>query len=311
MEQVDLFALGLLHKLKSLGEHTEKVIAAILPDSCDPAPVFSGGAHTVYRLLGKGDERQTAGQIAALCKNNFPDVLVFLATVSIRTIAAMVAAELKTGLSADCTDISLRLDNVLVQTRPTFGGLLFADIVCAQQRPQIANEGSEICLPGKKCVSLDAKIVDVQASEHEAFTKLLEVVNTGRQPLSAARTVLSGGRGIESADGMQLLQKLAALTGAALGASRAAVNAGYAQYGSQVGLTGQTIRPDVYVAFGISGAVQHLVGMEGAETVIAVNTDKNAPIFEYADVGIVADWKPIVKSLIENIEKRIPPNGLF
>ena len=102
---------------------------------------------------------------------------------------------------------------------------------------------------------------------------------------------------------MQQLQKLATLAGAAVGASRAAVSAGYAQYGCQVGLTGQTIRPDVYIAFGISGAVQHLVGMEGSETIIAVNSDKNAPIFEYADIGIVSDWKPIVQNLIKTIEK--------
>ena len=178
---------------------------------------------------------------------------------------------------------------------------MFADIICANRRPQIATVRPGIFLPGQAFSSESGEVIDVPEPGIEAFTSLLHVMSTGLQPLSAAKIVLSGGRGIESAEGMQLLQKLAALTGAAVGASRAAVSAGYALYGSQVGLTGQTIRPRVYVAFGISGAVQHLVGMEGAETIIAVNADSKAPIFEYADIGIVSDWKPIVQKLIQAI----------
>ena len=304
IESIDPAALGLLYKLQSLGENKEKVITAVLPENCDPAPVFSGGARKIYRLLGKGDERQIARQIARLCKDHNPDVMVFLATVNSRNIAAMIAAELKTGLSADCTDIALRPDNVLVQTRPAFGGLLFADIICANQRPQIATVRPGIFLAGHSFFPGDGEIIDVPESGVDACTSLLHIINTGLQPLSTARIVLSGGKGIESAEGMQQLQKLATLTGASVGASRAAVSAGYAQYNCQVGLTGQTIRPKVYVAFGISGAVQHLVGMEGSETVIAVNSDRNAPIFEYADIGIVSDWKPIVQKLIETIERK-------
>jgi len=306
IERINSAALGLLHKLRALGENRGNVISAVLPWNCDPAPVFSGGAEKVYRLLGNGDERQVAGQIAALCREHTPDVMVFLATVTGRNIAAMVAAELETGLSADCTDIFLRPDNILVQTRPAFGGLLFADIICAKKRPQLATVRPGIFPTGQDCFSGNGKIgeiIDVPESGMETLTSLLDVIKTEQQPLSAARIVLSCGRGIESIEGMRQLEKLAALTGAAVAASRAAVGAGLARYGCQVGLTGQTIRPKVYAAFGISGAVQHLVGMEGAETVIAVNTDKNAPIFEYADIGIVSDWKPVVQGLITAIEK--------
>ena len=307
IEQVEPAALGLLYKLQSMGKEGENIVAAILPGDCDPAPVFSGGAQKVYRLLKKGDERQVAGQIAELCREHTPDVLVFLATVSSRNIAAMTAAELKTGLSADCTDIALRPGNILAQTRPTFGGLLYADIICEKKRPQIATVRPGIFLAGQARFSKEGAIIDIPEPGTEALTRLLHTTNTGLKPLSAAKIVLSGGKGIESAEGMRQLQKLAALTGAAVGASRAAVGAGYAQYGWQVGLTGQTIRPDVYVAFGISGAVQHLVGMEAAKTVIAINSDRNAPIFDYADIGIVSDWKPIVQKLIETIEKKKNP----
>jgi len=306
IERIEPNALGLLHKLQSLGENKEKVISAVIPMDCDPAPVIFGSVQKIYRLLGKGDERQTAGQITALCKEHNPDVMVFLATVSGRNIAAMTAAELKTGLSADCTNIALRHNNILVQTRPAFGGSIFADIICEHQRPQIATVRPGIFLSRNNFFSeggANSEIIDVPESESEAFTCLLKVMNTGLRPLSAAKIVFSGGRGLGSAEGMRLLEKLAALTGAAVGASRAAVSAGYAQYGYQVGLTGQIIRPDVYVAFGISGAMQHLVGTEEAETIIAVNNDRKAPIFEYADIGIVSDWKPIVQSLIKALEK--------
>ena len=301
-------ALGLLHKLRSLREGKEITVTAVMNENCDPAPVFSGGAQKIYRLLGRGDERQAAGQIAALCREHKPDIMVFLATITSRNIAAMTAAELETGLSADCTDIALRADGVLVQTRPAFGGLLYADIICEKKRPQLATVRPGIFLPGRELLQekagINKKIIDVPESGLEALTSLLSTMNTGLRPLSASRIVLSGGKGIESADGMLLLQKLAALTGAAVGASRGAVSAGFVQYGWQVGLTGQTIRPDVYIAFGISGAVQHLVGMEGAKTVIAVNSDKNAPIFEYADVGIVSDWKRVVMELIILMEEK-------
>ena len=302
IEHVEPDALGLLSKLRSLGDSHGKTVTAIIHERCDAAPVFSGGASKVYRLLGKGDERQISLQIAALCKEHAPEVLVFLATISCRNIAAMLAAKLETGLSADCTDIALRHDNVLVQTRPTFGGLLFADIICETRRPQIATVRPGIFLPGQGVFPVSEITYDVPESEIEACTKLLSVKSTGLQPLPAARIVISGGKGIESPAGMQLLQKFAALIGASIAASRGAVGAGYAQYRCQVGLTGQTIRPDIYIAIGISGAVQHLVGMEGSKTIVAINSDKNAPIFEFADIGIVSDWKPIVQKLIAVFE---------
>lgn len=302
MERVEPAGLGLLCRLKSMGGDIEKAVTAILPENCDPAPVFACGAQKIYRLIGKGDERQTAGQIAALCTEHAPNVLVFLATVSCRNIAAMVAAELETGLSADCTDIELRSGNILVQTRPAFGGLMFADIVCTNRRPQMATVRPGIFLMGPGNFPETGEIIDVPESLLEAHTNLLQIIKTGQQSLPAARIVLSGGKGIKSSAGMQHLQKLAALTGAAVAASRGAVSAGFAQYGWQVGLTGLTIRPDVYIAFGISGAVQHLVGIEGAKTIIAVNPDRNAPIFEYADIGIVSDWEPVIEKLIETIQ---------
>ena len=316
MEGIESASLGLLHKLRSMGDERGKIVEAIITEDaaklgecgslqpdCNLAPIFSNGAQKVYRLLGKGDERQIAGQITALCREHTPEVLIFLATIKSRDIAAMAAAELRTGLSADCTGIDLRPDNILVQTRPTFGGLLFADIVCPNRRPQIATIRHGIFLPGCGFSSREAEIIDVPKSGAEASTRLLHVMSTKIQPLQTAQIVLSGGRGVESEEGMQQLQRLAMLTGASVGASRGAVSAGYARYEQQIGLTGQTIRPDVYIAFGISGAVQHLVGIERAKTIIAVNSDKKAPIFEYADIGIVSDWKPIVQNLIEIIKK--------
>ena len=306
IEHIEPAALGLLHKLRLMGESRGGIVTAVINENCDSATVFSCGVKKIFRLLGRGDEKQVARQIASLCREHTPDVMIFLATISCRNIAAMLAADLKTGLSADCTDINLRQDNILVQTRPTFGGLLFADIICADRRPQIATVRPGIFLTGQDTSLFpeDGEIIDVHEAEIEACTKLLHVINTGLQPLSTARIVLSGGKGIKSSEGIKQLEKLASLVGAAVGVSRGAVSAGYAQYGWQVGLTGQTIRPDIYIAFGISGAVQHLVGMEGAKTIIAVNSDKNAQIFEYADIGIVSDWKPVVQKLIEYFEKK-------
>jgi electron transfer flavoprotein alpha subunit len=184
-------------------------------------------------------------------------------------------------------------------TRPTFGRSLLADILCPTHRPQMATVCPGAYLPDIPIVSRKSGLViPVEPPREPPDAVLLQSIISGNQPLSAARRIVAGGKGIGSREGFRLLEQLAAAMGAAVGASRAAVNAGYAPYPQQIGLTGQTVRPCVYLAFGISGAVQHLVGMEKSDLIIAVNTDPRAPIFEYADYGIVGDWQETAEELL-------------
>jgi electron transfer flavoprotein alpha subunit len=302
MEHADAAEKGILYHLRALVKNGGTIVSAVLPYECGAEDVFSSGAQKIYRLPKLRDERQKAEQIAALCKERHPDVLLFPATVAGRCVAAMGAAELSTGLSADCTGLALQEDNLLVQTRPAFGGTLLADIVCEKSRPQIATVRPGVFLR-EGTFSETGALIDVPRIPCDFFTELLESAATERASLTSAGIVISGGKGIGAPRGFQKLKKLAGLVGGAVGASRAAVGAGYAAYEHQVGLTGCTIRPEVYVAVGISGAIQHLVGMEHSKTIVAVNSDENAPIFGYADFAVVSGWEQVIDALIEKMEK--------
>jgi len=253
------------------------------------------------------DEGQQAQVLAKLLTHQGADIVLLAATIKGRSIAPRVAALLHTGLTADCTALDLSLTGVLLQTRPAFGENLIARIVCRTKRPQMATvrPGS---LVSKQSVALPASVkIEWIRSEHVSVTAInlverTKLVAEKLTRLDDARVIVSGGRGVGSKESFMLLEELATLAHGAVGASRGAVDAGFADYGMQVGQTGRIVRPVVYIAFGISGAVQHVVGMQPSHTIVAVNLDPKAPIFNHADYGIVGDWREVAESLIVELK---------
>ena len=235
-----------------------------------------------------------------------PDCVLFPATVRGRFLSAWVAARLKTGLTADCTQLSLTPEGLLLQTRPAFGGNLTADILCREKRPQMAS-----VRPG---VFQVPTAIAPRPGFQESFLSLPPLTQTMRQiafeptekgpSLQNASVVVAGGKGVGSQKGFEKLFTLAHLLGGAVGATRSAVDAGYISYAHQIGQTGVTVRPRLYLAFGISGLVQHTVGMNGARVVVAVNQDRSAPIFSCADYGIIADWETTIDVMIQTLKER-------
>jgi electron transfer flavoprotein alpha subunit len=294
---------GLLEHCAALTD-TGGETGALLREGLEPAAAFARGAKKVYVLHGEADARQAGEQIARLAQTHSPDAILCTADNRGRMTAAVTAALLKTGLAADCTCVSRRDDGLLLMTRPTFGGSLLADIVCPRHRPQMATVRPGIYLPGDMTeAGTDGPIIPVGPPERQADAVLVTRMTKNVQNLSTAQIIVAGGKGVGSQEGFVLLEKLAAAIGASVGASRSAVNAGYAPYDRQIGLTGQVVRPRVYLAFGISGSVQHLVGMEKSDLVIAINADPKAPIFEYADYGIIADWRETAQALLQQFSQ--------
>lgn len=287
---------GLLQHCKDL---LGNGVMALVREEIPLEPAWSCGAEKVYVLQGQADARQAAQQISQLAENVQPEAILFTADRQGRMTAAAVATLLKTGLAADCTQIDQNTEGLLIMTRPTFGGSLLADIICPESRPQMATVRPGIYLPREQTCGNAGEIVCVPPADRAPDAVLLDRVVSEVQNLALAKVIVAGGKGVGSAEGFRLLEQLATAMGGCVGATRAAVNAGFATYEQQIGLTGKTVRPDVYLAFGISGAVQHVVAMEKSGVVIAVNEDPKAPIFEYADYGIVGDWETVAKELLQ------------
>ena len=221
------------------------------------------------------------------------------ATVQLKNIIPMVAWKLQAGLTADCTALSIQ-DGVLLQTRPAFGNNIMATIRTTSPI-QIATVRPNTFRP-ILCSAENTNYVPESFADPGNRVTVTEVSDFGdATPLGQADIIIAGGVGIGSAEGFSKLSALAEKLGAAIAASRSAVNAGFAPYRCQVGITGVTVCPKVYIAVGISGAVQHLAGMSGADTVIAINTDPKAPIFDYADSGIVGDWEMVIEKVLEEL----------
>ena len=225
-----------------------------------------------------------------------PAAVFCVSTPFLRVFASQTATLLETGLTADCTDLQADPQGLLLQIRPTFGGARMAEILCPAARPQMALVRSGV-LPA----SGPLPDVPTEALPQQAPDPRIQCTSESRDEaqglLRDAELVIAGGAGIGSAAGFERLGKLARALGGECAASRAAVDAGYAVYPMQIGQTGITLRPKVYLAFGISGAIQHVLGMRDAGTVIAVNTDPKAPVFSHADYGVAGNWETIVKEM--------------
>ncbi|HIS93159.1 MAG TPA: electron transfer flavoprotein subunit alpha/FixB family protein [Candidatus Alectryocaccomicrobium excrementavium] len=264
---------------------------------------FAAGASEAVLVGLLEDDCAQAERVAEALRGLDADGALFPATVRGRFLSAWVAARLGTGLTADCTALGQTADGLLLQTRPALGGNVLADILCRVHRPQMASIRPGIFPPppeGGTKGSIRRPKLAVPATY---LQKLNAVPAESAQSLQEAKIIVAGGKGVGGKAGFCKLKRLTALLGGALGASRGAVDAGYAAYDCQIGQTGQIVRPEWYFAFGISGAAQHTAGMDGAKTVVAINSNRLSPIFAHADYGIVADWESVCDAMIAALQK--------
>jgi electron transfer flavoprotein alpha subunit len=243
-----------------------------------------------------------------LIKKYKPEIVLIGATSTGRDFGGGLATELRTGLTADCTGLDIEMETrSLLQTRPAFGGNIMATIKSSSHRPQMATVRPKVFaipLKGEKRAIEEVR-VEVPLSERKQKSRILDWIPSKEGVnLADANIIVSGGRGIGKPENFALLQELADLIDGAVGASRAAVDAGWIDYSHQVGQTGRTVRPKIYIACGISGAVQHLAGMKTSDVIIAINKDPDAPIFKIATYGFVGDVFEIVPKLINKLKNR-------
>jgi electron transfer flavoprotein alpha subunit len=245
--------------------------------------------------------------VCTLVEKYRPEVILMGATGLGRDLAGVVATQLATGLTADCTGLSIDEKGNLMQTRPAFGGNIMATIVCDKYRPQMSTVRPHVMPMPHFFPSAEGVIVreSVPMSEAEIKVKVLKILMDGGGSdidISGADFIISGGRGMMGKENFAMLQELADVLGGVVGASRSAVDAGWMPQDRQVGQTGKTVRPKVYIACGISGAIQHLVGMQDSDVVIAINRDADAPIFQVASYGIVGDLFQIIPALTRKLQ---------
>lgn len=232
-----------------------------------------------------------------------PQILLIGATTQGRDIAPQITSALETGLTADCTGLDINDKGKLAATRPTFGGKLMATILCkkfpqtATVRPKVLKSDDVVELKPTQYIEMSADIENI-----ELKVNLLEVIKKSvNSSLEDAEIIVAGGRGMRDKDGFNMLYELAKKLNATVGASRLAVESGFADSSIQIGQTGKTVTPKIYIACGISGAIQHTVGMSGSKKIIAINKDANAPIFKIADFGVVGDVFDVLPELIKNL----------
>ena len=277
----------------------------------DVDSLVAGGADRVYVVdspaLADFPEDLCARKLADVIRECKPEIVLAGATARGRSFIPRVAAVLGTGLTADCTGLDIDPETgLLVQTRPTFGGNVMATIICPTRRPQMSTVRPRVFKPGTPDKARKGEVVRLDFN-HEGVssrTRLLSFVEdlTETVKLEDADIIVAGGRGLEKAENFGMLEELASVLGAAVGSSRPPVDEGWVPYPRQVGQTGKTVCPKLYIACGISGAVQHLAGMQTADVIVAINDDPKAPIFEVATYGIVGDLFKVVPMLIDRLK---------
>lgn len=315
--QIQSVARELIGKARDLADVLgEKVCGILLGCNIEnlAQEVIAYGADEVIMVDDKDLNIYTtepyAQAIKAIVDSKKPSILLLGATTIGRDLGPRVAARLHTGLTADCTELGIEDETGhLLMTRPAFGGNLLATIMCTDHRPQMSTVRPGVMIARgedkNRKGSIESFKVDFDRSKFRVRVEKVVKEQKNLVDITAAKVLISGGRGVGSADGFKMLGQLAECLDAEVSSSRAMVDTGVMEHSRQVGQTGKTVRPDVYFAMGISGAIQHLAGMEGSDLIIAINKDKFAPIFEVADLGIVGDLKKIVPALITELKKEI------
>ena len=306
--------LELLGKARELADAlNEKVYAMLLGHdlTTQAKECIAYGADTVLRVdapeLATYVTEPYAQAIYQIIRDNKPSIVLIGATTIGRDLGPRLSARVATGLTADCTGLEVSEDRDLLMTRPAFGGNLMATIICKEHRPQMSTVRPGVMRMGQRDENRKGTIEDVKINfdKSKFRVKVLETVKETKNlvDITEAHVLISGGRGVGNAEGFDMLRAMANTIGAEVSASRAMVDAGVLGHERQVGQTGKTVRPDLYFAMGISGAIQHLAGMEESEYIIAINKDKFAPIFNVADLGIVGDVRKIVPLLTEKLKR--------
>lgn len=279
------------------------------------AEAFSYGADLCYviedpLLANYRNEPFTKG-LTDLVNQFQPEILLLGATTQGRDLAGSVATTLQTGLTADCTELNIDMENrSLAATRPTFGGSLLCTIVTLNYRPQMATVRPRVMAMPARDEKRSGRIVEsgLGMIETNIITKVLEYIPDNLQDkpqLAFADIIVSGGRGMKKPENFQLIWDLAKVLGAEVGATRPVVQANWVELDRQVGQSGKTVRPKLYIAAGISGAIQHRVGMEDSDVIIAINNDPNAPIFDFATYGIVGNAMQILPALTDAFRQQL------
>lgn len=298
--------LGVALEAMVLGHRVGHIPESLFPYGCDTVHLADHPELKVYRTL------PYARVACNLIRKANPQIVLYGASHVGRDLAPRIASELKTGLTADCTDLQIgehatpdgkkTYKDLLYQIRPAFGGNIIATIVCPEHRPQMATVREGVMKIAQPDPARKGTIAPVAAA-FEDKDLLLEILRQNRKEkavnLKSANVIVSGGAGVGSAGNFKLIFQLAEVLGGVAGASRSAVDSGFIPKDHQVGQTGTTVRPKLYIACGISGAVQHRAGMQESAKIVAINTDPDAPIFNIADYGIVGDLNVVIPMLIK------------
>lgn len=306
-------AYELLGAGRGLADELNTDLSAILFGSTtdDAGELIKWGADKVYHcaaaIFERFNDEPYAQLLTRLVKEHKPEIILAGATAIGRSFLPRVAARVRTGMTADCTALEIDKESGnLLQIRPAFGGNIMATILCPNNRPQIATVRPRVMKRGEYSPDKKGEIIPVQAAGLTCRTKLLKTMKEASEcllNLQDAEVIVAGGRGIGDPQGFKMLEELAELLGGAVGASRAAVDEGWMPYSHQVGQTGKTVCPKIYIACGISGAVQHLVGMQSSDIIIAINKNPEAPIFNVATYGIVGDVYEALPILIKKLKE--------
>ncbi len=306
-------SLELLGAGRKLADELKTELSAVLFGAAekDANELIKWGADKVYHsgnaVFEKFNDEPYSRLLVSLINEHKPAIVLAGATPIGRSFIPRVAANLRTGLTADCTSLGIDKDTGnLLQVRPAFGGNIMATILCPNHRPQIATVRPRVMKKSEYNPKKKGGIISVKAEDLICRTKVIDTVKETseyRVNLQEADIIIAGGRGLGDAKGFNLLFELAKILDGAVAASRAAVDEGWIQYSHQVGQTGKTVCPKIYIACGISGAVQHLVGMQSSDIIIAINKNPEAPIFNVATYGIVGDLFEIVPLLTKKIKE--------
>jgi len=287
--------------------------AVLLGHNVEPLAqeLIADGADTVYLvedpLLEHYRTDAYAKVLSDLIQDKKPEIVLFGATTVGRDLAPRISQRIYTGLTADCTGLDIdESERLLLQTRPAFGGNIMATIVCPSHRPQMSTVRPGVMRAPQPDKARQGTVerVPVTLAESDLNVQILQVVKEARRRanLEDAKIIVSGGRGLGGPGGFKLIEQLAEALGGEVGSSRAAVDSGWIEHDHQVGQTGKTVRPELYVACGISGAIQHQAGMKESRFIVAINKDPGAPIFQIADVGIVGDLYKVIPEVVKQLK---------